>query len=327
MKKVLVTEFVDNKALDIIREAAEVVYAPEVGPDDYKRLVRDAVAIVLNTTIQMTPDVMDLSPGLKVISRTGTGVDNVNIAAATERGIMVLYTPDATTMSVAEHTVALIGAISKHLPYLDSELRNGNFKTVRRLYLPIDLDGKTLGIIGYGRIGKEVARKCMDAFNMKVLVYDSFINDSELPQGVIIYKSEEQVFSEADIISLHMPLTDATRNHVNERLLSLMKPSSYLINTSRGRIVDEKYLAVMLRDKRLAGAAFDVLANEPPLLSDDLMNAPNTIITPHCAPLTNECVLKISCEAASGIADWIRGKTPKYIYNREVLTREIKSHK
>jgi D-3-phosphoglycerate dehydrogenase / 2-oxoglutarate reductase len=319
MKKVLVTEFVENKALDIIREVAEAIYLPEVGMDDYKRLAKDVIAIVLNTTIQMTSDVMDLSPQLKVISRTGTGTDNVDKAAATERGILVLHTPDATTISVAEHTVALICAITKQLPYPDRELRKGNFKTVRRLYQPIDLDGKTLGIVGFGRIGKEVARKCMNAFNMKILVYDSFISDSDLPLGVTRYTSEKQVFSEADIISLHMPLTDATRNHVNESLLSLMKPTSYLINTSRGRIVDEQYLAGMLRERRLAGAAFDVLANEPPALTDDLLNAPNAIITPHCAPLTKECFMKISCEAATGIVDWMKGKTPKYVYNREVL--------
>ena len=319
MKKVLVTEFIDDKALDILKEVAEVIYIPETGMDDFNRLIGELDALVLNTTLQMTPEVMDSAPKLKVISRTGTGVDNINVPAATERGIMVLHTPDATTMSVAEHTVALIGAIAKHLLFLDSELRKGNFKTARRLYLPIDLDGKTLGIIGFGRIGREVARKCITAFNMKVLMYDSYFTGTDLPEGITKCDSEEQVFSEGDIISIHMPLTSETQNHVNERLLSLIKPTSYLINTARGRIVDEHYLALMLREKRLAGAAFDVLANEPPLLTDDLLNAPNMIITPHCAPLTIECLSRISCEAAIGVADWIEGRTPKFIYNRQGL--------
>jgi phosphoglycerate dehydrogenase-like enzyme len=128
------------------------------------------------------------------------------------------------------------------------------------------------------------------------------------------------VFSEADLVSLHMPLTDETRGHVNKSLLSLMKPTAYLINTSRGRIVDEAYLAKMLRENRLAGAAFDVLANEPPILSDDLFSAPNMIITPHCAPLTGECTFRIAYEAAEGIVDYLKGKTPKSIYNKEVLS-------
>jgi D-3-phosphoglycerate dehydrogenase / 2-oxoglutarate reductase len=319
MKKVLVSEKVNSRVLDIIREVAEVIYAPEVNPEEYNKLVKDVTAVMLDTTIQFTPELMDLAPQLKVISRTGTGVDNVNVKAATERGILVLHTPDATTMSVAEHTVALIGAISKHLLFLDSETRKGNFKTVRRLYMPIDLDGKTLGIIGFGRIGKAVARKCMNAFNMKIVLYDSHITDNELPQGVIKYNSEKQVFSEADIVSLHMPLTDETRGHVNESLLSLMKPTAFLINTARGKIVDETYLAKMLREKRLAGAAFDVLANEPPILNDDLFSAPNMIITPHCAPLTGECTFRIASEAADGIVEYLKGGTPKSIYNKEVL--------
>lgn len=319
MKKVLISEKVSSKVIDLFSEVAEVVYTPEVNPVEYNKLVKDVTAVMLDTTIQFTPEIMDSAPLLKVISRTGTGVDNVNIKAATERGIMVLHTPDATTMSVAEHTVALIGAISKHLQFLDSETRKGNFKSVRRLYLPIDLDGKTLGIIGYGRIGKAVSIKCMNAFNMKVVVYDPRMSDNELPQGIIRYNSEEQVFSEADLVSLHMPLTDETRGHINESLLSLMKPTAYLINTARGKIVDEAYLAKMLRENKLAGAAFDVMANEPPMLSDDLFDAPNMIITPHCAPLTGECTFRIAYEAASGIVDYLRGRTPKSIYNKEVL--------
>jgi D-3-phosphoglycerate dehydrogenase / 2-oxoglutarate reductase len=185
MKKVLVSEKVSSKVLDLIREVAEVIYTPEVNPEEYNELVKDVTAVMLDTTIQFTPELMDSAPQLKVISRTGTGVDNVNIKAATKRKILVLHTPDATTMSVAEHTLALIGAISKHLLFLDSETRKGSFKTVRRLYLPIDLDGKTLGIIGYGRIGKAVAIKCLNAFNMKIVVYDPRMNDNELHQGVL----------------------------------------------------------------------------------------------------------------------------------------------
>ena len=321
MKKILVNEKVSEDALDILRKAGEVVYMPLGGIDEFIRLFKDVTALMVDTTINLTPELLDMAPHLEVISRTGTGVDNVNVEAATKRGILVLHTPDTNTITVAEHTVALIGAISKHLLFLDSELRKGNFKTARRLYLPIDLNGKTLGIIGYGRIGKEVALKCMNAFNMKVVVYDSYMSDSLLPQGVLRYNSEKQVFSEADFVSLHIPLTNETRDHVNESLLSLMKPTSYLINTSRGKIVDEAYLAKMLKENRLAGAAFDVLANEPPNLSDDLLNAPNTIITPHCAPLTKECTLRIACEAATGIVDYLQGRTPKSIYNREVLKK------
>ncbi|NLA48672.1 MAG: hydroxyacid dehydrogenase [Bacteroidales bacterium] len=319
MKKILVNEKVSPDALNILKTAGEVVYMPSGDHDEFKKLVKDVTAVMLDTTIKFTPELMDMAPGLKVISRTGTGVDNVDVPAATERGIMVLHTPDANTVTVAEHTVALIGAVTKHLLFLDNETRAGKFKTARRLYLPVDLDGKTLGIIGYGRIGKQVAKKCMAAFNMKVIIYDPFIDDSVVAPGVVRYTDEEKVYREADIISLHVPLTDITRYHVNEKLLRLMKPAAYLINTARGSMVDEAYVSKMLDEGRLAGAAFDVLANEPPVDDEVFLKNPKTIVSPHSAALTSECTVRVACEAARGIVDFLQERQPKSIFNRKGL--------
>ena len=232
---------------------------------------------------------------------------------------MVLHTPDANTGTVAEHTLALIGAITKHLLFLDKETRDGKFKTARRLYLPIDLDGKTLGVIGYGRIGKQVARRCMAAFNMKVIIYDPYIDDSVVAPGVVRYASEEKVYKEADVLSIHVPMTPETKQHVNEKLLSLMKPNAYLINTARGNIVDEAYVDKMLNENRLAGAAFDVLTNEPPLENEAFLKNPKTIVSPHSAALTTECTVRVACEAATGIVDFLEGRQPKSIFNRKGL--------
>jgi D-3-phosphoglycerate dehydrogenase len=295
------------------------VYLPSGDLAEFTRLVTDVTGVMLDTTIKFTPELMDLAPQLKVISRTGTGVDNVDVEAATKRGIMVLHTPDANTVTAAEHTVALIGAITKHLVFLDGETRKGNFKAARRLYLPVDLDGKTLGIIGYGRIGKQVAKKCMGAFNMKVIIYDPYIEDSVVAPGVVRHSTEEPVYRESDVLTLHVPLTDETRGHVNEKVLSLMKPSAYLINAARGNIVDERYLAWMLRENKLAGAAFDVMTNEPPRLDDDLLCAPRVVISPHSAALTTECTVRVACEAARLIVDYLEGRTPRSIFNREGL--------
>ena len=319
MKKVLVNEKVSSDALDILRKAGEVVYIPSGDHDEIKRLVKDVTAVMLDTTIRFTPELMDAAPQLKVISRTGTGVDNVDVDAATERGILVLHTPDANTITVAEHTLALIGAITKHLLFLDDETRKGRFKTARRLYLPVDLDGKTLGIIGYGRIGKQVAKRCMGAFNMKVIIYDPYISDSVIAPGVVRYASETQVYKEADVLTIHCPLTGETRNHVDEKLLSLMKPSAYLINSARGSIVDEHYLVKMLKENKLKGAAFDVLTNEPPIENEEFLGCPNTVISPHTAALTAECTVRVACEAAAGIVDYLEGRPPKNIFNREGL--------
>jgi D-3-phosphoglycerate dehydrogenase len=319
MKKVLVNEKVSSDALNILKKAGEVVYMPSGDLAEFTKLVRDVTAVMLDTTIKFTPELMDLAPDLKVISRTGTGVDNVDVEAATKRGIMVLHTPDANTVTVAEHTVSMIGAITKHLLFLDKETREGKFKTARRLYLPIDLDGKTLGIIGYGRIGKQVAKKCMAAFNMKVIIYDPYISDSVVAPGVVRYSNEENVYKEADIVTIHVPMTDETRKHVNEKLLSLMKPSAYIINTARGNIIDEAYVIKMLNENRLMGAAFDVLTNEPPMDNEEFLKNTKTIISPHSAALTNECTVRVACEAASGIVDYLEGRTPKSIFNRKGL--------
>ena len=319
MKKVLVNEKVDPTALEILSKAGEVVYMPSGDHDEFRKLVKDVTAVMLDTTIKFTPELMDMAPNLKVISRTGTGVDNVDIQAATDRGIMVLHTPDANTVTVAEHTVAFIGALTKHLLFLDKETREGKFKTARRLYLPVDLDGKTLGIIGYGRIGKQVAKKCIGAFNMKVIVYDPFINDDVLAPGITKYEKEEDVFKEADVISVHVPMTTETRNHINESLLSLMKPSAYIVNTARGNMIDEAYVSKMLDEGRLAGAGFDVLANEPPVDGEVFLQNPKTIVSPHTAALTAECTVRVACEAASGIVDVLEGRMPKSIFNRKGL--------
>jgi D-3-phosphoglycerate dehydrogenase len=319
MKKVLVNEKVSSDALNILKNAGEVVYMPSGDLAEFTKLVRDVTAVMLDTTIKFTPELMDSAPELKVISRTGTGVDNVDVEAATKRGIMVLHTPDANTVTVAEHTVSMIGAITKHLLFLDKETREGKFKTARRLYLPVDLDGKTLGIIGYGRIGKQVAKKCMAAFNMKVIIYDPYISDSVVAPGVVRYSNEENVYKEADIVTIHVPMTDETRKHVNEKLLSLMKPSAYIINTARGNIIDEAYVIKMLNENRLMGAAFDVLTNEPPMDNEEFLKNTKTIISPHSAALTNECTVRVACEAASGIVDYLEGRMPKSIFNRKGL--------
>lgn len=319
MKKVLVNEKVSPDALNILKKAAEVVYMPSGDHDEFRRLVRDVTAVMLDTTIKFTPELMDMAPDLKVISRTGTGVDNVDIEAATKRGIMVLHTPDANTLTVAEHTVAFIGAITKHMLFLDSETRQGKFKTARRLYLPVDLDGKTLGIIGYGRIGKQVARRCMAAFNMKVIIYDPYISDDVVAPGVVRYSNEEDVYKQADVLTIHVPLTEETKKHVGEKLLSLMKPTAYLINTARGNIIDEAYVVKMLNENRLMGAAFDVLTNEPPLEDEEFLKNPKTIISPHSAALTAECTVRVACEAAQGIVDYLEGRMPKSIFNRKSL--------
>ncbi|MBA7570461.1 hypothetical protein ES695_19585 [Candidatus Atribacteria bacterium 1244-E10-H5-B2] len=173
MSKVLIAQKIPKKAADILKGMAEVVFSGEGDIEGFEDLLKSATAVILGSSIKFTHNLMDKALNLKVISRTGAGVDNVDIDTATKKGIMVLNTPEANSVTVAEHTIALILAISKQLLYLDSELRKGNFKTVRRLYLPVDINGKTLGLIGCGRIARLVAKKCINAFGMKIIGYDT----------------------------------------------------------------------------------------------------------------------------------------------------------
>jgi D-3-phosphoglycerate dehydrogenase len=278
--------------------------------------IKDADALLLSTAFQVTGDVLATAEKLKVISRTGVGVDNVDVKIASEKGILVLNTPDANSISVAEHTVAMIGAISKQLLFYDRELRKGNFK-VRRLNLCVDMEGKTLGLIGCGKIGRLVAKKCAGAFGLNAIGYDPFIS-ADL-DGIKIYPDIEYIFKNADYISLHMPLTAETKNMVGEKLLSLMKPTAYLINTARGGVVDEAVLARKLQEKAIAGAAFDVLSTEPPAADNPLLSLDNIIITPHSAALTNECTERVAFQAVTGIADYLKGNAPQYVFNKNLL--------
>jgi len=322
MRKVLLTKKLSDANLALLRSIPDVacVNVPEGDNEAFLKEIMDADAVLLSTAFQITREVLGTAPGLKVISRTGVGVDNVDVLASTQKGVLVLNTPEANSISVAEHTVAMIAAVSKQLLYYDHEMRKGNFK-VRRLNLCVDMEGKTLGLVGCGKIGRLVAKKCALAFGMKTVGYDPFIPEDI--DGIRIFKNIEDIFKNADYISLHMPLTAETKNMVGERLISLMKPTAYLINTARGGVVDEAALASKLKDKAIAGAAFDVFSTEPPSQGNPLFGLQNTILTPHTAALTNECTERVAHEAVMGIADYLSGRTPKYVFNKELIIAKM----
>jgi D-3-phosphoglycerate dehydrogenase len=319
MRKVLLTKKLNEtnaRLFDGIPNI-ELVTIPDGNQALFEEHIKDAEAILLSTAYKMTQEVISSARNLKVISRTGVGVDNVDVLAATEQGVLVLNTPQANSVSVAEHTVAMIIAISKQLLMYDSELRAGNFK-IRRTNKAVDMDGKTLGLIGCGRIGRFAAEKCRAAFGMQVIGYDPYITEAE---GITLYTEIEEVFRRADYISLHIPLTPETKNLVGNKLLSLMKPTAYIINTARGGIIDEHTLAQKLKNEEIAGAALDVLESEPPAMDNPLLGLKNVILTPHTAALTKECSARVAYEATLGIADYLKGNTPRFVFNRELLEK------
>ena len=315
MRKVLLTKKLSEKNVKLFENIPDIEFITiaDSDPEKFNTHIHDSEAVLLSSAYKITEDLIDKAKNLKVISRTGVGVDNVDVDAATKKGIMVLNTPYANSMSVAEHTVALIVAVSKQLLLYDSELRNGNFN-IRRSSKSMEIDEKTLGLIGCGRIGRFVAEKCRAAFNMKVIGYDPYIKDLE---GITLYKDIEEIFRRSDFISLHIPLTDETRKMVGEKLLSLMKPTAYIINTARGGIIDEYALADKLKNDEIAGAALDVFASEPVEPNNPLLSLKNVILTPHTAALTKEGAERVAYEATRGISDYLKGNQPTFIFNKE----------
>jgi D-3-phosphoglycerate dehydrogenase / 2-oxoglutarate reductase len=316
LRKVVVAQKADEQVLRMLQNVAEVAQVQEGNLDDLKDKLRGAEAVLVGTWMKFNADLMDAAPGLKMIARTGAGVDNVDVAAATRRRILVLNTPTANTISVAEHAVGLLLALSKQFAFLDASVRQGNFKA-RRLYKPVDVEGKVLGLIGCGNIGRMVAQKCRDAFHLHTIGFDPFLKTA--PAGMELCATIEAILPRADYISLHVPYSPETKNLIDQKELSLMKPTAFLINTSRGGIVNEGALAAALNSGIIAGAALDVFEEEPPRPENPLLSCKSVLLTPHSAALTRECVLRVAICAAQGIVDHFSGRRPEFVYNKEVL--------
>ena len=263
---------------------------------------------VLARTASYTEDIFNAAPHLKVIARHGVGFDNIDIAAATAHKIIVCNTPLANADSVAEHTIMLMLACAKNLLIDDRELRQGNYE-IRNFKPGRDVTGRTLGLIGFGRVGKAVAKKAALGFDMKVLVYGHHQVKEELPAYVTIIEDIGELIRQSDFISLHIPLREDTQNLMNSEKLSLMKPDAVLINTARGGVVNENDLYLALKEHKIAGAGLDVFDGEPfkgalsPLFQLD-----NVIVTPHSAALTKEAMTRMSLDAAIGIDEVLSGQ-------------------
>ena len=328
LKRVLLPQPVEDEAIALLEGAGcEMVAAADPKPETVIPLLPGIQAIVLRTGIKITRDLISRSENLKIIARTGGGVDNVDVAAATEKGVIVTSNVGVNTSSVVEHALALMLALSKQLPLMDRSVRSDRF-SVRYRNLPRDLRGQALGLMGFGRIGASLGQACREVFRMKVLAYDPFLPD-DLKRSAgkgIEFVARETLFGQSDIISIHIPLTEQTRHAVGAREIALMKPEALLINTSRGPVVDEAALLKALQDKKIGGAGLDVLEQEPPAAGNQLLALDNVILTPHTAALTRECVIRMATEAAECVIDALQGKEPLNIANRDVLENKRWEH-
>ena len=325
---VLLPQPIESEAVDLLEKTdCTVTVAPDLSLETSLPLMQEAHGLILRTGITVTRDLLAGADRLQVISRTGGGLDNVDVGAATEKAIIVTSNLGVNTVSVAEHVLSMMLALYKKLYVLDSAVRQGNFG-IRYRYLPRDLNGKTLGLLGFGRIGSEIGRICRKTFGMQVLAYDPYLTaekKSELSPGIKFIALEE-LLSNSDVISIHVPLNDQTRNLMDRSEISLMKPDAILINASRGGVVNEGALCEALQNNRIAGAGLDVFSQEPVLEGHPFLKLENVILTPHSAALTRECVTRMATEAAKCVLDVFGGREPPNVANRDVLKQPKWDH-
>lgn len=315
MKKVVLSKAIHSAGMDVLKDKAEVVELSDTSAEGVADALSDADALILRTNIKITRESLAKADRLAVISRTGVGVDNIDVEAATEKGILVCNTPGVNTGSVAEQTVAHIVAAAKRLREMDQAVRAGNWK-IRNSYKSVDLAGKTLGLLGVGQIGTAVARMCRTAFGMRVVAFDPYVQSAE---GIELVDTKEKVVQQADFVSVHVPYTDKTHHLVNGDLISLMKPGAFLINTARGAIVDEKALVDALNSGAIQGAGLDVFEDEPPKPDNPLFAFDTVLTTPHASALSAECVAKVATTAAQSALDVLEGRTPQFVFNKKDL--------
>ncbi len=316
--KIFVTRLIPDRGINLLKEKGyEVVVNPQDWPLTKAELIAvlaegryDAVLCDLDHKIDA--EVMDAArPSVKIFANYAVGFDNIDVKGAIERGIAVTNTPGVLTDTVAEHTFALLLAIAHRVAEADRFTRAGKYKGwTPTLFLGTDVSKKRLGVVGLGRIGSRVAHHAARGFDMRVIYYDVKRNEEfEKEVGAEFRAEVDDIFREADFVSLHVPLSPETRQLVDGRRLSLMKKTAYLINTSRGPVVDEKALVAALQNGTIRGAALDVYENEP-ALAPGLADLENVILTPHIASATEETRQTMSELAAQNIIEGLEGRTP-----------------
>lgn len=322
--KILVSGHLTEDILSLLAKDCDVRANEEDRPMGRAELL-DAVAGVDGMLAMITdgvdPELMDRAPRLRVVSNMAVGYNNIDVAAATERGIVVTNTPGILTEATAELAFALILASARRVVDLDRRTRAGEWTCwAPLLFLSREVSGKMLGIVGLGRIGRAVARRAK-AFGMEVLYHNRVRLEAAEEQDLgVVYAEKDELLGKADFVSLHVPLSDETRHFIGRRELGIMKPTSYLVNTSRGPVVDEGALVEALREKRIEGAGLDVYENEP-VLAPGLTSLDNVVLMPHVGSATVETRMKMAHMAAENLLAGLRGERPAHVVNPEVLPR------
>jgi D-3-phosphoglycerate dehydrogenase len=310
--RVLVTEPLSDGGLDLLREEHEVDVRTDLAGGDLAEAIAGYDALVVRSQTKVDAAVVEAGANLKVIARAGIGLDNVDVEAATRRGVMVVNAPQSNILSAAEHTIALLLALARNVARADATLRSGEWD--RERLQGVELHGKTLGIIGLGRVGTMVAQRAL-AFGMRMIAYDPYVSRERARElSIELMPDLGALLVQSDFVTVHLPRTAETEGLIGERELALMKEGARIVNTARGGIVDEEALAGALRSGRLGGAALDVFSDEP-VTEHPLFELSNTVVTPHLGAATREAQDKAGAAIAEMVRLALRGEFVPYAVN------------
>ena len=322
-KTVLVDTPIHVAALQRLNKEVHVLSRPDAAPDQRLALLSQVHGTILGSKLALGAAEMDLAESLEVIGRHGAGIDNVDQAAASQRGIPFVFTPYGPTESTAEHALLLMLATGRRLSRLDRAVRTGNFGIRNQAEtMGLELDGKVLGIVGFGRIGQRLAEMCRDALHMPVHVFDPYLDPKTVVLWGAVYEDDlTELARKVDVLSVHTPLTPDTHRLIDRAVICAMKAGAILINASRGPVVDEAALVEALQDGHLAGAGLDVFDPQPPASDNPLLQFDQVVLTPHVASLTHAGRRRMGMTVVEDVLSVLRGDRPRYLANPEVWER------
>ena len=318
--KVLITEPLAEDGIILVRAHHDVDIRLGMSPAELKAALPDYDALIVRSETKVTADVIEAGTRLQVIARAGVGVDNVDVAAATKRGIAVVNSPEGNTMAATEHTLALILALSRNLPQAVASLKAGEWKRSR--FTGVELYHKTLGVLGFGKIGREVARRAL-GFEMKVLTYDPYVLPEQASRMGVELVTKEDLLKRSDFITIHLPLNTSTRGSIGDREFQIVRPGVRIVNCARGGIINEDALIRAIDSGIVAGAALDVFAKEPPPADSPLLCHPKIVATPHLGASTTEAQVGVAVDVAEQVADILSGKPARSAVNMPGISPEM----
>lgn len=317
--KILVGDALHEAGIELLRKVADVEVAAELNEEQLIEKIRSVDALLVRSKTKVTKNVIQAAKNLKVIGRAGAGVDNIDLEAATKRGIVVVNAPEASSITVAEHTIGLMLAMARKIPFADASLKSGKWE--KKKFVGIELRGKVLGVIGLGRIGTQVVAKAK-AFGMQILVYDPYISEKLARDSGVKISDLDELIKNSDFITLHVPLTEQTKGMIGKKEIEKMKKGAFIINCARGGMVDEKALYEGLKSGKIAGAALDVFEKEPPLESP-LLKLENIVVTPHLGASTEEAQRYASVIACEEVIRTLKNEAPRNVVNMPVFSQEV----